>query len=616
MLTLISLYALAPTDIHAEVPMHSQVKAEVSDFAPTGAALEDICVDLPSNFGYRSSDQGTVGSVSRIQDFLISKGYLNSESTGYFGGMTLKAVKNYQLDKGFGATGYVGPYTRAAIKNDSCSYSTEPVPNNPTTSTTNTSNIGSAVTGVVTGRVLNAEGKSATLAFLKCGNKVTNDYVSYSPNQSGDVTFRVDVCKQKGDTVWVSCPIGQVASMSWLSLNEFNGRTISCLPSSSATTANVATSVGNCTQDTKICPGGATVSRVAPSCAFAACPGFSATTVVGPTSAGVSGTSSTCPDGTPRQFVVIGPSTGCEGHTTPVPVGGTSTTCPDGTPRSVVAGGTRTGCEGREILFTLYVSNSQSGPYSQNGTVYNNVPLYTRTTGVSRDNPPKGCVHISGKIGPSSCLNILNYRDFTADEWKDSSTIETVIQDVSNTAFFPLLRYETYLLYPGQTPKMYGTFVLTSPVSGSNTKPASADVYGVCGTAVHTCASGTNGGSTQTSTGWIWYCGGTPNDVNHRSALCSSTPAAFNMPTQAQVLGASITCVNLSRNLHRGMESVIVTQLQSFLQENGIFVDSPTGFYGDKTIEAVKVFQKNQNLTVTGMVYENTREAIRSMTCQ
>lgn len=369
-LAVVSLFLIVPT-AHA---------ALMADYAPTGVGGDDSCVDLTVSFGYRSSDQTTSGSVSDLQNFLINKGYLQSEATGYFGAMTLKAVKSYQAAKGFGQTGYVGPLTRGAMKTDSCG----------ATSTQNggTSQSGtSGNTSLIKGKVLNADGTAAASAYLKCG-KQGGDYVMYSPNSStGEVSFSPSACTV--GVVWVSCPGTLVATPVTLSPTEFNGKTITC-----ASSGAVVTTVG----------------------------------LTNPTS-GATPVQQFCPDGTLKPTVVIGPSTGCENH---------------------------------EYKFALYSANAQNGPYTLNGTVYNNAPLYTRITGVSKANPPKGCSQPAGKTGTDSCLNTQKHRDFTPNEWRDSTTIETTIQDVSNTSFFPLQKYETYLSYPGQNAVLVGTFTLAS----------------------------------------------------------------------------------------------------------------------------------------------------------
>lgn len=82
------------------------------------------------------------------------------------------------------------------------------------------------------------------------------------------------------------------------------------------------------------------------------------------------------------------------------------------------------------------------------------------------------------------------------------------------------------------------------------------------------------------------------------------------------VKGVSTFCVNLSRNLHRGAESTQVSDTQSFLYEKGFLTEEPSGFYGDKTVEAVKDYQASKGLPVTGMVYDFTRQSIKEETCQ
>lgn len=91
--------------------------AQVGDVDPN-PSLD--CVALQNNLRYRDRDVNKNGEVSTLQDFLQSKNYLNSEPTGYFGILTLKAVKNFQRDNGISPTGYVGSVTGAKIKALSC----------------------------------------------------------------------------------------------------------------------------------------------------------------------------------------------------------------------------------------------------------------------------------------------------------------------------------------------------------------------------------------------------------------------------------------------------------------------------------------------------------------
>lgn len=97
------------------------------DVGPT--PNQNSCVMLRSDLSYRSTDALTGGEVSQLQDFLQSKGYLNSEPTGYFGLLTQAAVKRFQTASGILSYGYVGPVTRGKIQAASCGgVSTNPTP--------------------------------------------------------------------------------------------------------------------------------------------------------------------------------------------------------------------------------------------------------------------------------------------------------------------------------------------------------------------------------------------------------------------------------------------------------------------------------------------------------
>lgn len=80
---------------------------------PVSAAL-----DFNIKYGQTSSQ------VMELQDFLVDKGLL-SQSTGFFGLLTLKAVKTYQVSQNLPSTGYVGILTRTKI-NEELSKEVEP----------------------------------------------------------------------------------------------------------------------------------------------------------------------------------------------------------------------------------------------------------------------------------------------------------------------------------------------------------------------------------------------------------------------------------------------------------------------------------------------------------
>jgi hypothetical protein len=62
------------------------------------------------SLGSRGSD------VKELQTYLIQEGYLQGEATGYYGKMTVTAVRTYQKAKGIAQTGTVGPKTREMLR--------------------------------------------------------------------------------------------------------------------------------------------------------------------------------------------------------------------------------------------------------------------------------------------------------------------------------------------------------------------------------------------------------------------------------------------------------------------------------------------------------------------
>jgi peptidoglycan hydrolase-like protein with peptidoglycan-binding domain len=63
---------------------------------------------------------GRGNDVKILQDFLISRGYLNGSSTSYFGNGTRLAVMKYQRENGIVQTGTFGPLTKKNIEGKLC----------------------------------------------------------------------------------------------------------------------------------------------------------------------------------------------------------------------------------------------------------------------------------------------------------------------------------------------------------------------------------------------------------------------------------------------------------------------------------------------------------------
>jgi peptidoglycan hydrolase-like protein with peptidoglycan-binding domain len=77
----------------------------------TTLSLTYASIDFNLKYGMKNTE------VSELQEFLIDKKLL-TQNTGFFGLLTLKAVKNYQESLGLPNTGYVGSLTRAEINKE------------------------------------------------------------------------------------------------------------------------------------------------------------------------------------------------------------------------------------------------------------------------------------------------------------------------------------------------------------------------------------------------------------------------------------------------------------------------------------------------------------------
>lgn len=101
--------------------------------------------------------------------------------------------------------------------------------------------------------------------------------------------------------------------------------------------------------------------------------------------------------------------------------------------------------------------------------------------------------------------------------------------------------------------------------------------------------------------------------VNGVVKRAGNTISGRLMPTQS---ASAQSCITLNENMHRGNETSAVNHLQNFLISKGLLNQQVSGFFGDFTVAAVKTYQKSVGLPATGMVYDATREAIMTETCQ
>ena len=94
----------------------SGVRNVISTLSGANQVFAGSCIDLQSNL-HRGNE---TTAVNKLQDFLSSKGFLSGSSTGFFGDLTIEAVKAYQRSLGLPETGMVYDFTRRAIKAETC----------------------------------------------------------------------------------------------------------------------------------------------------------------------------------------------------------------------------------------------------------------------------------------------------------------------------------------------------------------------------------------------------------------------------------------------------------------------------------------------------------------
>ncbi|MCC2630811.1 MAG: lytE [Candidatus Paceibacter sp.] len=106
------------------------------------------CISITRILGLGSRDLNRDGQVTALQNALRSSGDFKVESTGYFGPLTLAAVKSYQKKNGIPNTGLVGPMTRGHINPRMCGNRLLPisVPTPTTTLATTSQNMATSTT--------------------------------------------------------------------------------------------------------------------------------------------------------------------------------------------------------------------------------------------------------------------------------------------------------------------------------------------------------------------------------------------------------------------------------------------------------------------------------------
>ncbi len=557
--------------------------------APVGD-VEDMqltCTDLQYTLKLRSKDATTNNEVTKLQEFLLDIGLLDTDPTGYFGAATMKAVKAFQKQSGLVNSGLVGAYTRQAIKERSCGGGVKPiietiVPEKPFSE----KNI---LTVYMNGSAINtSSANSKDDAYRKCKEIIAanisvamvvtepqvfkciwNNQVIYTPSaqvlegkpkanlgalviyKNSEVIAKIDSMSK--DDSYIKCKAYQ-ASYTYSALKcMWNGDVIY------TTSAEAIPEVYKPTIE-------------------AHGPGKNAMSCASPTLYGLEKGQVAC-----YGIWDYGNEFGGD---------------PDMCPQAGYGPERKTGCivSTRACVSGKAVASKMVYPTSMDVNS-SEIALYAKNLKSTSDAVKQ---------------QIPTLWEYTCTAPETTNTTSPLTCTVSSTSI--TLNKEGVSIYTkgGAAPyKWFNSSSLINPVIAM--RESSENEFNFY--------PNENDGNpvaiyVKDSAGTVSYC---PKiNVNNLPSLDSPGSGGglnFNS-SYPQVLGASTMCVNLKRNFHRGDESEDTRLLQMFLISQEFMDGEVSGFYGDKTVEAVKRYQRIRGLPETGMMYDFTRSMINNDSCR
>ncbi|MFA5132324.1 MAG: peptidoglycan-binding domain-containing protein [Candidatus Paceibacterota bacterium] len=172
-----------------------------------GDPSNDECISLQTSLlRFGSRDASTNGEVTVLQDFLISKGMLGGQTTGYYGRLTVNAVKVYQRSVGVSPTGNVGPLTKSILEKETCADSTQ------STNTTSVNTAQPQITGSYTTNL--PAGCMSVSGFSSISGASCVTGVNTNINNLPAITFF--------ETTNTSINLGQSVKVTWVASNAVN----------------------------------------------------------------------------------------------------------------------------------------------------------------------------------------------------------------------------------------------------------------------------------------------------------------------------------------------------------------------------------------------------------
>ncbi len=628
------------------------IQTQVGDVEDT----QLTCTELSYTLKLRSKDATTNNEVTELQNFLLDIGLLDSDPTGYFGAATLKAVKTFQRQNGLIASGLVGSFTRKAIKEKSCNTVTKKTTEQASTECTQTPDL--------------CNPNNPTLPEKKTYEPTSKKVVdTFTPNNGSP---SIQVYKVSVPYIYITYKNvprteTQIVSVANENVEYGLGVTISGTDSTTINFSKLAglekdlptgyyyVKAGEYARSEKFYIGGKDVTVTPTPTEVAHGPGYNAMLCSKPAQYGLANGQVGCygiwdygnefggdPDMCPQAGYGYERKTGCIVSTNAC-ASGKAVASKMVYPTSMDINSSEIALYAKSLkstpsavkqqIPTLWeytcTDGSTVSPLSDTSTfkeeaigfgVYEGVDasvayaIHPEYQGTGPSEPvsghPERVVYIS--VPQSAANKVLVLTSYEPTNWilanlsavRPSKIIIVGYhyQRLTTVDSSPLPNYEINSYQQNKVAKFaYKTSdqyfsELSSWLAskGISLKPENfTGTYSAKDNQIFMVPGGTSVPSVNTSDG----------------------AGAYNVPTNQQVLGESTMCVNLTTNLHRGDESSQIKLLQTFLSAKGLLNDSVTGFFGDKTVSAVKLYQRSKGLPETGMVYDFTRESITAETC-
>ncbi len=622
------------------------------------------CVDLKYTLKVRSKDATTNNEVTALQEFLLDIGLLDTDPTGYFGAATLKAVKAFQKQSGLINSGLVGVYTRQAIKEKSCNQSTSITPKKETEVYACTMEYRACSDGSAMPREANCKWREDKCPSSEFKNTKTyesseglGEYIGYLNGEMFIKTASISKqeaysncklnnknnpkkaikCTWKGEMIystsaeaipeqyqptekafgpgknamncsspaWFGLENGKVGCYGiWDYGNEFGGDPDMC-PQYGYSKGSLG-----CVVKTKACSSGQAV----------------ASKMVYPTSMNINSSElatyamnlKSTTDAVKQQIPTLWEYT-CTAQAVIDEVNTTKQTEINAVPKTTTSGAEL------HVVGVYEASSDHSFCHSTTGAV----SVTVKNTGkpvilaVSSYEPVTWNIKLEPGaqlerviVGGYGVQKVKGISDMVPTTMLSYYSFDNVNKGVeSGAGFFYDLRspdsgtYYDWASQPDACPKSAAVPIESRAVllSGSEyyySYKINDDGYDKWLTKLKAITG-------VRPTSFQGYYSRTSFEVG--ATVVSSNIA---LPSTASILGASTMCARLSRNMHRGDESEQTKMLQTFLNAHEFMDSEVSGFYGDKTVEAVKRYQRNKELPETGMVYNATRLAIENDSCR